>query len=119
MEILLIAYVKGSKEAVEFYRKAFNAELGYNYLNEDGSYMHAEIVRNNKTILAVGETSEWTDSGHNMQFGLNLGDKESVRQVYEKLSEGAEILYDISPSFYNDLMFDLIDKYGVRWYIAV
>lgn len=119
MDISLIAYVKGSKKAVDFYKKAFDAELGYNYLNDDGSYMHAEIVKNNKTILAVGETKNWTDSGHNMQFGVNLGNEESVKHAYNILSEDAEILYDIAPSFYNDLMFDLIDKYGVRWYIAI
>ena len=38
MDISLIAYVKGSKKAVDFYKKAFDAELGYNYLNDDGSY---------------------------------------------------------------------------------
>lgn len=119
MDISLIAYIKNSKDAVDFYKKVFNAELGYHYLNDDGSYMHAEIVKDNKTILAIGETTDWTSSGYNMQFGVNLGDKDSVKHAYEILSEGAEILYDIAPSFYNELMFDLIDKYNIRWYIAV
>lgn len=33
-------YLSGSNEAVELYRRAFGAELGYN--NPDGTFMHAE-----------------------------------------------------------------------------
>src|SRR5574344_1748284 len=119
MEISLVAYVKGSREAVDFYKHVFDAELGYNYPNEDGSYMHAEIVKDQKTILAVGETDEWTDCGHAMQFGVNLGSIEAVQHAYEILSQDAEVLYEIAPSFYNEMMFDLVDRYGIRWCIAV
>lgn len=37
MEISLVAYIKGSREAGDFYKKVFDAELGYNYPNEDGT----------------------------------------------------------------------------------
>lgn len=119
MKLSFIAYVKGSIEAVEFYKKVFDAELGYHFMNEDGTYMHAELIKNEEVIMAVGESEEWLDAGHVMQFGLNLESEEEVKRVYEILSEGAEILYELGSSFYNPMMFDLVDQYGVRWYIAV
>ncbi|ULQ59010.1 VOC family protein [Brucepastera parasyntrophica] len=119
MKLSVTAYVKGSKEAVRFYTAAFEAELGYNHPNDDDTYMHTEIVKDNQVILAVSENGQQLNAGDTMQFGLNLGNEESVRKAYDVLSENAKILFPIGTSFYNELMFDLVDKYGIRWCIAV
>ena len=40
---MMQVFVKNSVEAVEVYRKAFNAELLCAYPYESGGYMHAEL----------------------------------------------------------------------------
>ncbi len=40
---MMQVYVKGSNKAVEFYQRAFDAELGACYPNSDGTFMHAEL----------------------------------------------------------------------------
>ena len=40
IHINLQAYVKGSVEAVEFYKEAFGATLGNNLKGSDGTFIH-------------------------------------------------------------------------------
>ena len=38
-------YVKNSPAAIALYQSAFDAELGYHVLNEDGTYFHSSLSR--------------------------------------------------------------------------
>ena len=40
---MMQVFVKGSKEALELYKKAFNADVLCEYPDGNGGYMHAEI----------------------------------------------------------------------------
>ncbi len=119
MQIGLQAYVTGSNEAVEFYCKAFGAELGYHVKNPDGTYIHAETFRDGQTILAVSEAKE--NAGANMQFCLNFGKEnlEALTRAYKVLSEGGQVRVPLGPCDWNEAMADVTDKFGVRWYIAL
>ena len=121
MKITLQAYMKGSVEAVKHYQKAFNATLGYNVLNPDNTYMHAEINRKDQHIISISESEEWAMSGKNMQFCVNFGEEneEELKGAYEILVEEGQILYPLGPCDWNKCMADLIDKFGVRWYLAL
>ena len=113
------AYINGSIEAVEFYKKAFKTELGFNVQNEDGSYMHAELDIFGQ-ILAISESSSKQPAADAvMQFNLHFGkgSEEIINNAYEVLKDNAHIElplgeYSFIPS---PLMFGLTDKFGVNW----
>ncbi|QUI23966.1 VOC family protein [Vallitalea pronyensis] len=121
MKINLQAYLKGSIEAVEHYQKAFSATLGYHVKNEDNTYMHAEITLDGQTIISISESDEWAISGKNMQFWLTFGDdnEDALKKAYDILKEDGQILYPVGPSDWSKCMADVIDKFGVRWYLCV
>ena len=113
-------YVKGSVEAVELYRKAFNAELLCAYMYENGNYMHSELDADGQ-ILAVSEIEEMMTVGNTMQFCFHFGPggEEKVRQAYEVLKTGASNCSPLGPCDYSPIQFTLIDKFGVNWCVFV
>jgi PhnB protein len=120
---LLQIYVKGSNEAFEFYKRAFDAQIGYQDFDENGVVIHRELNVCGQAI-AIGEANDTTRAGcekrvtgNTMQFCIQFGEgqEDKVRKAYETLLEGSEI---ITP--YGELSFcpcgvELIDKYGVWW----
>lgn len=115
------AYMKNSKEAVKLYIKAFGATLGYHEMNEDGTYMHAEILVDGQNIISLSESDRWNNSGNNMQFCVNFGEENeaALKNAYEILIQEGQILYPIGPCPWNRCIADVIDKFGVRWYLAI
>ena len=120
---MMQAYVKGSEEAVELYLKAFNATLGFNVKNADNTFYHSELDICGHT-LSVAEANDGMNeriTGNIMQFCLHYGEgnEDMVKQAYEILKEGSEILVPLGPCDYSPLCADLIDKFGVRWCLFV
>ncbi|MCL2373212.1 MAG: hypothetical protein FWC78_07395 [Defluviitaleaceae bacterium] len=124
-------YVRGSIEAVEFYREAFNASLGFYEYFADGTpedgYHHASIMVGDTEILAVCENECYTSNvvGHPvMQFNCSLGTKEAVLQAYKVLSK--EAIKNENPNGpigvpwdENEQYFSIIDKYNIWWGIGI
>jgi len=112
-------YVQGSKEAVDLYQKAFDAEIVAEHKNENGSYMHAELDVFGQIVAlaeALPESGERI-AGTTMQLCFHLGEdkKHSIKKAYEFLKEDAQISFPLGESFFSPLMFGLIDKFGVNW----
>ena len=117
---MMQVFVKGSVEAVNFYQKAFNAEVLCTYPNDNGEYMHSEINAHGQ-ILAVSELTDKTVIGNNMQFCFDFGEggEEHVKNAYDVLKDGATIYEPIGPCDYSPCMFSLVDKFGVFWCLFV
>jgi len=120
---MMQAYVKGSGEAADLYLKAFNATLGFNVKSTDDTFYHAELdICGN--ILAIAEANDDVDksiAGNTMQFCFHYGEgnEDMVKQAYEILKEGSEILFPLGPCDFSPLCADFIDKFGVRWCLFV
>lgn len=115
--VLMQVYVKNSAEAVETYKKAFDATLGHYVKNEDGTYYHSEVNVYGH-IISVAENNESTYlTGNIMQFCLHFkeDEKDLIDKAYRVLKEGADILYPLGPCDFSAYMTDFIDCYGVRW----
>ena len=56
-----------------------------------------------------------------MQFCLHYGEgnEDKVKQAFETLKEGSEIIVPLGPCEFSPLMTDFIDRFGVRWCIFV
>ncbi|MFM9331464.1 VOC family protein [Paenibacillus mesotrionivorans] len=129
MKIGLQVYVQGTKEAVPFYQKAFGATLGYNVKNPDGTYMHAELMVEGTLLLALSESGSSTGAENmkrysstdypTMNFSVKLDSAEDVKRTYEILSEGGNILLPLGPLPWSACCTNVVDRFGVFWYIYV
>lgn len=117
---MMQVFVKGSVEAVEFYRKAFDAQVLCTCPDGNGGYYHAELDAFGQ-ILAVSELEAPAAPGNTMMFCFHLGPggEEQVRRAYEVLREGAEAPTPPGPCEYSSYQFALMDKFGVYWCVFV
>jgi len=119
-------YVKNSVEAVAFYCNAFNIQIGYNAKNNNGTYLHAELEKNGNSIFAISESDEEiiqkamliTDKPIT-SLGVNLDTNEELTHAFNILAEGGHVLRPLGELPWSPRSADLVDKYGVCWYIFV
>jgi len=117
-------YLKNSLEAVPFYCSAFNMTLGYSVKHEDGSYLHAELEKDGVCIFALSESSDTKTrkamlqaDQPTMSLGINLNTEEELKNAYEKISADGHILRPLGSLPWSPCSADVVDKYGVCWYI--
>ena len=127
--------IEKSYDAVELYKEAFGLTLGYNLSYEDvegmkewgltveddyipqKGYFHADLMYNDEKILSVSAEGENGRTGKDfIQLGLSLGSEEAVKRAVSILSDGKVAAAPIS---YNPCVVDVVDKYGVWWFISV
>jgi len=114
---MMQVFVRGSDKAVEFYQRAFDAELLCAYPNDDGTYIHAELDVYGQ-VLAISELdSDEVKPGNTMMFCLHFGDgnADKVYKIYEILKEDAQPHEPVGDSGYSKHCFWLVDKFGVWW----
>jgi PhnB protein len=118
-------YVKNSVEAVEFYIEAFRMTLGYNVKNSDGSFLHAELLKG-ESGFAVSENNDeeitrsmLASKRPTMSYGVNLDNDDELNHAYKILVEGGHILRELGSLPWSPCSADIVDKYGVCWYIYV
>jgi PhnB protein len=119
-------YLRNSNDAVIYYMMAFNMTLGYNVKNPDGSYLHAELLKDGKSIFAVSETTDdeirkvmLTTHWPTMSYGINFDNDEELDFAYSVLCNGGHVLRPIGPLPWSPRSADIVDKFGVYWYIYV
>lgn len=129
MRISCQIYVKGSVEAVAFYQRAFNWTIGMNFKGSDETYAHASLMFGEREVLAVAECANDTSSPEIqsgkmpvMSFNCCNLSREAVDQAYNVLSDGARNTENPdgpTPKPWNEYCFNLVDKFGVRWWVAM
>jgi PhnB protein len=124
---ILQIYVKGSDEAFEFYKKAFDAKIGFQDIDENGNVIHKELDICGQAI-AIGEAHDTTRAGganritgNTMQFCIQFGEgqEDKVRKAYETLLDDSKIITPFGKLFFSTCGVELIDKYGVWWCLFV
>jgi uncharacterized glyoxalase superfamily protein PhnB len=126
MELGATLYVKNSLEAVDFYINAFGMTLDYNAKHDDGSYLHAELQKDGKTIFAVSENNDdeilrsmLAAKQPTMSYGVNFDSDDELHHAYKLLSEGGHVLRELGSLPWSPSSADVVDKYGICWYIYV
>lgn len=119
-------YLQNSLEAAEFYCDAFNMKIGYNVKHENETYLHAELEKDGNSIFAVSESNDnkvresmLIAQQPTMSLGINLNDNTELNHAYEILIKNGRILRPIGSLPWSPLSADIVDKYGVCWYIYV
>ncbi len=111
--------VRDAAAAVEFYRRAFGAELVMKLTMPDGRYAHAEIKIGDSHIMMAEENPEWGNQspvalgGSPVSFMVYVPDAEAA--FARALAAGCTEVRPVEDQFYGDRTGTLKDPYGYQW----
>jgi len=114
--------VKGAKEAIEFYQRAFGAAELFRMADPSGRVGHAEIRIGDSVIMLA---DEHPDMGYRSPHSLGgsavsiLLYMEDVDAVFARaLTAGARTRREVANQFYGDRSGTLEDPFGHVWTVA-
>lgn len=115
--------ISGASDAIEFYKKAFDAQEIYRFPGPDGKLiMHAEIRIGDSAIMLNDEMPEMgclsptSTGGPSSGIYLYVNDADSV--FNKAVSVGAKPMMPMMDGFWGDRVGALSDPFGHRWMIA-
>ncbi len=130
MKLGATLYIKNTLEAVDFYKEAFGLTLGFSEKFPDGTYIHAVLCKDGEELFAISEShnesfveimlkSDLKQARPTMSYSLNFDHEDEVKKAYEMLAAEGTLLFPLGPLPWSACAADLVDKYGVYWYISV
>jgi len=114
--------VSNAKEAIEFYKKAFDAKEIYKFPTPDGKILHAMIQIGDSFVLMsdefsiMGMKSPTTLGGTAVTLHLYVKDADKIFK--QAVDAGAVITMPIMDVFWGDRFGTVMDPYGHSWAIA-
>ncbi len=112
----------GAAEAIEFYKKAFNAEEVMRVPAPNGKLVHAQIRIGDSTLMLVDEFAEWEAFGPKTLKGspvtIHLYVEAADRFFARAVEAGAKILMPLEDTFWGDRYGVLVDPFGHHWSVA-
>ncbi len=112
----------GAAEAIEFYKKAFNATELMRLLGGDGKLMHACVRIGDSNVLLVDENPAWQCRGPKLIGGtpvtlhLSVADADVV--FNQAVAAGATPVMPLADMFWGDRYGIVVDPFGHHWSIA-
>jgi uncharacterized glyoxalase superfamily protein PhnB len=112
----------GAADAIEFYKKAFNAvEIG-RLPGPQGKLMHAAIKISDSTVMLADEFPEWCSFGPKALKGspvtIHLYVEDVDAFVKRAVDAGAKITMPVDDMFWGDRYGKLDDPFGHHWSVA-
>jgi uncharacterized glyoxalase superfamily protein PhnB len=113
---------KGAADAIEFYKKAFDATEMMRLAGEDGRIMHGCVSINGSSVMLVEEAPDWELSGPKALGGtpvtlhLVVEDADAVAQ--RAVDAGATLVMPAADMFWGDRYGIVEDPFGHRWSVA-
>ncbi|KJS02044.1 MAG: glyoxalase [Desulfobulbaceae bacterium BRH_c16a] len=112
----------GAAEAIEFYKRAFNAiEVG-RMPGPDGKLIHAMIRIGDSMLMLVDEFPEWGAIGPKITKGspvtIHLYVEDVDDFVEQAVKAGARITMPLQDMFWGDRYGQLEDPFGHHWSVA-
>lgn len=120
-----------AREAMTFYagvfgardlviRSAAEAPEGYSFAGGVDRVMHAQFSTGPGATLMAADLPEAVAPGGGGSAVLHEAPTlDTAREVFERLSEGAEIMLPFGPTFWSPGFGGLRDRYGTSWMITV
>jgi PhnB protein len=112
----------GAADAIEFYKKAFNAVETSRMLGPNGKIMHASIRIGDSTIMLVDESPEFGMLGPKALKGtpviVHLYVEDADAFAARAAAAGAKITMPVADMFWGDRYGHLEDPFGHRWSVA-
>jgi PhnB protein len=114
--------VRYAAKAIDFYKKAFNAEVRFRMHGPDGrTIMHADLKIGDSIFMLTEESeikalSPESIGGSLVSLYVYVKDVDAV--FNHAVSEGATVLYPVRDQFYGDRFGYLRDPFGYLWSLA-
>lgn len=112
----------GAAAAIEFYKKAFNAEEVMRLPGPDGKLMHASVRIGNANVMLVDENPEWQCRGPKLLGGtpvtLHLSVEDADQVFNQAVAAGATPVMPMGDAFWGDRYGVVADPFGHQWSIA-
>jgi PhnB protein len=115
------------REAMTFYKNCFGGELRLQTVGETpqagevpgakkDSIMHAELVGGTLSLMASDMMSD-ADlvRGNGTYLMLECDSEEEIKNLFAKLSAGAQKRTPLADQFWGAIYGDLTDKFGMTW----
>jgi len=112
----------GAAEAIEFYKKAFNAVEVTRLPGPDGKLLHASIRIGDSTIMLTDEFPGFGSRGSKSLNGspvtIHLYVEDADAVAAHAAEAGARITMPVAEMFWGDRYGQLEDPFGHRWSVA-
>jgi PhnB protein len=112
----------GAAEAIEFYKKAFNATETARMPGPNGKLMHAAVRIGDSTVMLVDEMPEYGSLGPKALKGtpvvVHLYVEDADAFAKRAAEAGAKITMPVTEMFWGDRYGQLEDPFGHRWSVA-
>ena len=112
----------GGGDALDFYKKAFNAEEMARFLTPQGKLMHGCIRVGDSLIMIADEFPEWGSFGPNALKGssvtIHLNVADADKQYQQAIEAGCESVMPLEDMFWGDRYGVVKDPFGHTWSIA-
>lgn len=121
-------YAEGAQEAVKLYKKAFNLEEAEPLLDENGFIIHQNLLQDSELYISVTEKKYLPDDRFvklfdtsvcpAMLFYIFFSHEDDLRKAYIVLQKDGTLCKDVYVEE-NDIVCEVIDKFGVFWHLRV
>jgi uncharacterized glyoxalase superfamily protein PhnB len=112
----------GAADAIEFYKKAFNAVEEGRIAGPQGRLMHAMVRIEGSAVMLVDEMPEWGALGPKSLKGspvtIHLYVEDVDAFVKRAVAAGAKITMPLEDMFWGDRYCKLEDPFGHHWSVA-
>lgn len=112
----------GAADAIEFYKKAFNAVEVTRLPGPDGKLMHASIRIGDSAVMLVDESPEWGALGPKALKGspvtIHLYVEDADAFAERAAAAGAKVTVPVAETFWGDRYGQLEDPFGHHWSVA-
>jgi len=112
----------GAADAIEFYKKAFNATEVGRMPGPQGKLMHASIRIGDSPVMLTDEFPEWRSFGPKSLKGspvtIHLYVEDVDAFVKGAVAAGAKITMPVDEMFWGDRYGKLEDPFGHHWSVA-
>ena len=119
-------------EAIEFYEKAFDVTDKQVSFYRDAPpnsgiaitddmldlVMHASITICG-TKFNCSDTQKEIVPGNMILFNVFMETENEVRNAFENLKVGGNVLVDLGPQFFSKMYGSVVDRFGVRWQLIL
>jgi uncharacterized glyoxalase superfamily protein PhnB len=113
---------EGAADAIEFYKKAFNAVEQMRMPGENGRLMHAAISIGESTIMLADDFPEYGGFGPKALKGSPVTLHLSVPNIDEAFQQavdaGATVRMPPADMFWGDRYGQVVDPFGHHWSLA-
>jgi PhnB protein len=114
--------VKDGRAAIEFYKKALNAQELFSMVNPDGRIGHAELQIGDSRMMLADEHPEINFRGPRTIGGspifIHLYVDDCDAWFNRAVAAGAKVMRPLEDQFYGDRGGQVEDPFGHVWYFA-